>query len=90
MLRTLHQNMEANKAFPTKYLHVLVSSDCWHQDPHKRPSFKNILEELEEISEASFEQESFRTMQESWQNEIEEIFEELRQKEKVEINISTK
>lgn len=60
--------------------------DCWQQDPHKRPSFQGILEDLEEISDSSFaqdDQNSFRTLQEGWQTEIEQIFDELREKEKV-------
>ena len=62
-------------------------TDCWQQDPHKRPSFQGILEDLEEISDSSFaqdDQSSFRTLQDGWQTEIEEIFNELRLKEKVE------
>ena len=60
--------------------------DCWQQDPHKRPSFQGILEDLEEMSDSSFaqdDQNSFRTLQEGWQTEIEQIFDELREKEKV-------
>ena len=60
--------------------------DCWQQDPHKRPSFQGILEDLEEISDSSFaqdDQNSFRTLQEGWQTEIDQIFDELREKEKV-------
>jgi len=44
------------------------------------------LEDLEEISDSSFaqdDQNSFRTLQEGWQTEIEQIFDELREKEKV-------
>lgn len=63
-----------------------LMKDCWQQDPHKRPSFQGILEDLEEISDSSFaqdDQNSFRTLQDGWQTEIEQIFIELRQKEKV-------
>lgn len=62
-----------------------LMKDCWQQDPHKRPSFQGILEDLEEISDSSFaqdDQNSFRTLQDGWQTEIEQIFVELRQKEK--------
>ena len=44
------------------------------------------MEDLEEISDSSFaqdDQNSFRTLQEGWQTEIEQIFDELREKEKV-------
>ena len=62
--------------------------DCWQQDSHKRPSFQGILEDLEEISDSSFaqdDQSSFRTLQDGWQTEIDQIFDELRAKEKVPI-----
>ena len=65
---------------------VFCYLECWNQDPHKRPSFQGILEDLEEISDSSFVQDdpnSFHTLQEGWQTEIEQIFDELRAKEKV-------
>lgn len=61
-------------------------SGCWNPDPHARPSFVNILRELEVISRSSFmntPQESFHSEQEKWKCEIEEMFHELRCKEKV-------
>ena len=67
---------------------VFPPLDCWQQDPHKRSSFQGILEDLEEISDSSFaqdDQNSFRTLQEGWQTEIEEIFDELKEKEKVHV-----
>ena len=67
-------------------LFCFFAKDCWQQDSHKRPSFQGILEDLEEISDSSFaqdDQNSFRTLQDGWQTEIEQIFIELRQKEKV-------
>ena len=60
--------------------------DCWHQEPHGRPTFAQILERLEEIASSSFmttPQDSFHTMQEDWRLEIEQMFDELRSKEKV-------
>lgn len=62
-----------------------LMKECWNQDPHKRPSFQGILEDLEEISDSSFVQDdpdSFRTLQDGWQTEIDQIFDELRKKEK--------
>ena len=67
-------------------LFIFFPADCWQQDPHKRPSFQGILEDLEEISDSSFAQDdqgSFRTLQDGWQTEIDQIFDELRKKEKV-------
>ncbi|KAK3749501.1 hypothetical protein QZH41_013481, partial [Actinostola sp. cb2023] len=62
-----------------------LMNDCWHQDPHKRPSFKTILQDLEEISDSNImtdQNDSFRSMQEGWKTEIEQIFDELRLKER--------
>lgn len=64
----------------------LSASDCWHQEPHERPTFQAILQRLEEIAKSSFmntPQESFHTMQEDWRQEIEQMFDELRSREKV-------
>lgn len=59
---------------------------CWEQDPHKRPSFKEILQELEQIAKSGFGEtpnESFHLMQDGWKKEINEVLRELRNKEKV-------
>ncbi|CAG9762478.1 unnamed protein product [Ceutorhynchus assimilis] len=58
---------------------------CWESDPHHRPSFEQILEDLDKIVHSSFTQtphESFHIMQEDWREEIEEVLLELRRKEK--------
>ncbi|XP_048259853.1 mitogen-activated protein kinase kinase kinase 11-like [Haliotis rufescens] len=62
-----------------------LMADCWHQEPHERPTFQAILQRLEEIAKSSFmntPQESFHTMQEDWRQEIEQMFDELRSREK--------
>lgn len=62
------------------------SIGCWEQDPHKRPSFKEILQELDVIAQSGFGEtpnESFHTMQDGWKKEINEVLRELRNKEKV-------
>lgn len=51
-----------------------------------RPSFSCILEQLSAIEEAvmaTMPQESFHSMQDDWRVEIQEMFDELRTKEKV-------
>ncbi|KAK5643062.1 hypothetical protein RI129_006907 [Pyrocoelia pectoralis] len=58
---------------------------CWESDPHRRPTFEEILDALDNIVHSSFTQtphESFHTMQEDWRQEIEEVLLELRRKEK--------
>ncbi|KAG1654165.1 Mitogen-activated protein kinase kinase kinase 9 [Nymphon striatum] len=59
--------------------------DCWNPEPHDRPLFIDILQELEDIAHSSFmntPHESFHTLQEDWKVEIEEMFLDLKRKEK--------
>lgn len=65
---------------------VVFFAGCWECDPHSRPSFKEILRELDVIVRSGFTQtphESFHTMQDGWKKEIAEVLQELRKKEKV-------
>lgn len=65
-----------------------VPPECWDQDPHVRPSFSCILEQLSAIEEAvmaTMPQDSFHSMQDDWRVEIQEMFDELRTKEKVRV-----
>lgn len=65
---------------------MFTTSECWEQDPHIRPMFATILEQLTAIEEAvmaTMPQDSFHSMQEDWRVEIQEMFDELRTKEKV-------
>ncbi|KAM4607999.1 mitogen-activated protein kinase kinase kinase 21 [Polymixia lowei] len=62
-----------------------LMEECWDQDPHLRPSFSCILEQLSAIEEAvmaTMPQDSFHSMQDDWRVEIQEMFDELRTKEK--------
>lgn len=62
-----------------------LMKECWEQDPHIRPSFALILQQLTAIEEAvltNMPQESFHSMQEDWKLEIQQMFSELRTKEK--------
>ncbi|XP_006122106.2 mitogen-activated protein kinase kinase kinase 21 isoform X2 [Pelodiscus sinensis] len=62
-----------------------LMKECWEQDPHIRPSFALILEQLTAIEGAvmaEMPQESFHSMQDDWKLEIHQIFNELRTKEK--------
>ena len=62
------------------------TTDCWNPEPHQRPTFKDIIHHLEEIACSSFvttPQDSFHTLQEDWKLEIDDMFEQLRCKEKV-------
>ncbi|XP_043452224.1 mitogen-activated protein kinase kinase kinase 21 isoform X1 [Prionailurus bengalensis] len=62
-----------------------LMKECWQQDPHIRPSFPLILEQLTAIEKAvmtDLPQESFHSMQDDWKLEIQQMFDELRTKEK--------
>ncbi|CRK92531.1 CLUMA_CG006068, isoform A [Clunio marinus] len=62
-----------------------LMKSCWEIDSHKRPQFKSILRDLEEIAASGFLQtphESFHNMQDCWKKEIAEVLHELRLKEK--------
>ncbi|XP_057591866.1 mitogen-activated protein kinase kinase kinase 21 [Hippopotamus amphibius kiboko] len=62
-----------------------LMKECWQQDPHIRPSFALILEQLTAIEKAvmtEMPQESFHSMQDDWKLEIQQMFDELRTKEK--------
>ncbi|OCT64828.1 mitogen-activated protein kinase kinase kinase 9 [Xenopus laevis] len=62
-----------------------LMEDCWNPDPHCRPSFTNILFQLTIIEESGFFEmpmESFHSLQEDWKREIQEMFDQLRAKEK--------
>ncbi|XP_051756024.1 mitogen-activated protein kinase kinase kinase 11 [Ctenopharyngodon idella] len=62
-----------------------LMSECWDQDPHRRPNFGSILEQLMALEEQVMEempQDSFHSLQEDWKLEIQDMFDELRAKEK--------
>ncbi|XP_018552456.1 LOW QUALITY PROTEIN: mitogen-activated protein kinase kinase kinase 21 [Lates calcarifer] len=62
-----------------------LMEECWDQDPHVRPSFSCILEQLSAIEEAvmaTMPQDSFHSMQDDWRVEIQAMFDELRTREK--------
>lgn len=62
-----------------------LMSECWDQDPHRRPSFASILAQLTALEQQVMEempQDSFHSLQEDWKLEIQHMFDELRAKEK--------
>lgn len=64
----------------------IVKLGCWELDPHKRPTFKEILSNLEDIQRSAFSQtpnESFQKLQNGWKKEINEVLQDLCKKEKV-------
>ncbi|XP_061599599.1 LOW QUALITY PROTEIN: mitogen-activated protein kinase kinase kinase 9 [Cololabis saira] len=62
-----------------------LMQNCWSPDPHSRPHFTTILDQLTSIEESGFFEmpaESFHSLQDDWKLEIQEMFDELRMKEK--------
>ncbi|KAM8853968.1 mitogen-activated protein kinase kinase kinase 10 [Synchiropus picturatus] len=60
-------------------------AECWSPIPHGRPSFSSILRRLLAIEQSAMFQmplESFHSLQEDWRLEIQQMFDELRAKEK--------
>ncbi|KAG5837222.1 hypothetical protein ANANG_G00237030 [Anguilla anguilla] len=59
--------------------------ECWCPNPHGRPTFDSILKRLLSIEQSAMFQmplESFHLLQEDWRVEIQQMFDELRAKEK--------
>lgn len=66
----------------------IVILECWDNVPHERPNFLDIYRTLEVISTSAFIatlDETFHDLQDDWRHEIEDMFEELRAKEQVEL-----
>ncbi|XP_077467942.1 mitogen-activated protein kinase kinase kinase 10 [Stigmatopora argus] len=60
-------------------------AECWSPNPHSRPSFTSIHQRLLAIEHSAMFQmplESFHSLQEDWRMEIQQMFDELRAKEK--------
>lgn len=62
-----------------------LMSECWDQDPHRRPTFSSILSQLLALEQQVKEEmppESFHSLQDDWKLEIQDMFDQLRAKEK--------
>ncbi|XP_042244742.1 mitogen-activated protein kinase kinase kinase 9 [Thunnus maccoyii] len=62
-----------------------LMEDCWSPDSHFRPHFTTILDQLTAIEESGFFEmpaESFHSLQDDWKLEIQDMFDQLRTKEK--------
>ncbi|KAM9708468.1 LOW QUALITY PROTEIN: mitogen-activated protein kinase kinase kinase 9 [Menidia menidia] len=62
-----------------------LMENCWSPDPHYRPQFTTVLDQLTAIEESGFFEmpaESFHSLQDDWKLEIQEMFDQLRTKEK--------
>ncbi|XP_074087165.1 mitogen-activated protein kinase kinase kinase 11 [Macrotis lagotis] len=62
-----------------------LMADCWAQDPHRRPDFSAILQQLSALEAQVLREmprDSFHSMQDGWKREIQGLFDEIRAKEK--------
>ncbi|XP_048851327.1 mitogen-activated protein kinase kinase kinase 11-like isoform X2 [Brienomyrus brachyistius] len=62
-----------------------LMTECWDQDPHRRPSFAAVLAQLGALEQRALDemhQDSFHSLQDGWKLEIQGMFDELRAKEK--------
>ncbi|XP_068922449.1 mitogen-activated protein kinase kinase kinase 11 isoform X2 [Petaurus breviceps papuanus] len=62
-----------------------LMADCWAQDPHRRPDFSVILQQLSALEAQVLREmprDSFHSMQDGWKREIQGLFDEIRAKEK--------
>ncbi|XP_041828739.1 mitogen-activated protein kinase kinase kinase 9 isoform X2 [Melanotaenia boesemani] len=62
-----------------------LMENCWNPDPHFRPQFTTVLDQLTAIEESGFFEmlaDSFHSLQDDWKLEIQEMFDQLRTKEK--------
>ena len=67
--------------------------DCWQTVPHDRPTFSELYKQIDEIIERNYANiklnktetvnESYLLLQQDWRQEIQSIFEELKNKEQV-------
>lgn len=68
--------------FVTVFFFIRIG--CWSPETSDRPSFSQILHDLEDINSSSFVEtplDSFRTLQDDWKIEIADMFDDLRSKE---------
>ncbi len=65
----------------------MIMQSCWSLEPHKRPTFRKLLKELEKIKERlgswMADASSFQSLQEDWKIEIQELFDDIKLKESV-------
>lgn len=66
-------------------LHVLIDLDCWKVIPHERPTFSELLEQISGIISlrSTSNEELYQSLQKDWRQEIQEMFNELKDKEQV-------
>lgn len=87
MVTKMHFQLEVKKKKVVLKMFSSSSTDCWSLDPHSRPHFTSVLDHLTAIEESGFFEmpvESFHSLQDDWKLEIQEMFDQLRTKEKVE------
>ena len=61
--------------------------DCWKIVPHERPTFSDLLEQINQIIEinSTNNEEFYQSLQKDWRQEIQDMFNELKEKEQVKL-----
>jgi hypothetical protein len=72
---------------------LFVNADCWKILPQERATFSDLLEQIHEIQSLDIHpvetnDESYQSLQQDWRQEIQDMFEELKEKEQVKYNSS--
>lgn len=73
---------------PQQWRDLMVA--CWQYDTRGRPSFPDILARLDEITRSKFHKmpdANFYTLQDDWKVEIDEMLIEIREREKVSLQL---
>ena len=73
----------------------IFSLDCWKIHPDERPTFSDLLKQINtiitmnyttnEINHMKLNDESYQSLQNDWRQEIQDIFNELKEKEQVKL-----
>lgn len=67
---------------------MLFRSGCWKILPQERPTFAELLQQINamtplDIRPLEAPDESYQSLQQDWRQEIQDMFEELKEKEQV-------
>lgn len=74
--------------FSSRNKYSLSFEDCWKISVDERPNFSELIVQIEninlqDVNSVEFHDESYQSLQEDWKQEIQSIFDELKEKEQV-------
>ena len=64
-----------------------IVTDCWKILPRERPTFSELLDQINGIIEmnSTNSEETYQSLQKDWRQEIQDMFNELKEKEQVKL-----